>query len=176
VYSYSGFEFVLLLIPFIRKPDKVFRAGVTAFAIVTGIYTVVVISVYGRLGIAETKEMIWPTLAAIKSIDVPGAFVERLEGLAMTAWVLFAFTSIAPVTYGISLMASRELKHREFKHFCPLCVPIIYLVAMVPESVVEAYEYVERASLYLGTPAIFGVPILLLVIARIRKLGVKKNA
>lgn len=176
IFSYSGFEFVLLLIPFIKNPNKSFRSGVIAFSIIIGTYFLVTILSFGQLGIAETKHLIWPTLSAMDSVDIPGSFIERLEGVAMTTWVLLAFTSIVPFSYFAALTASRALGQTESKHLCSMILPLIYTIAMIPGSIVDVYDYLEKAFNYIGAAAIVGVPVILLIVSSIRKIGVDKNA
>jgi spore germination protein (amino acid permease) len=176
IYSYSGFEFVLLIAPFLKNRSKALKSGIAAFSIVITVYTLLVVVCYGRFGIAETKELIWPTLSVIKSVDVPGSFIERLEGVAMTAWVLFAFTTLIAILYSISVIPSRILGHKEFKHFCSLVIPVVYIIAMIPNSVVEVYDFLGKALQYIGLPAVFGVPVLLLIVSAIRRSGARKNA
>lgn len=176
IFSYSGFEFVLLMAPFLKNRDAAFRSGIIAFSIIICMYLLVVILSFGKLGIAETKHLIWPTLSAINSVDIPGSFIERLEGVAMTVWVLLAFTSIVPFSYFASLIASRAFGQSEVKHLCSMIIPVVYFVAMIPASVVEVYKDLDKVFIYLGTFSMVVIPILLLTVSYIRKIGVNKNA
>lgn len=176
IFSYSGFEFVLLLTPFLKNPEKSFKAGIIAFSIIIVTYLLIVIFSFGQLGIAESKHLIWPTLSAMNSVDIPASFIERLVGVAMTAWVLLAYTSIVPFSYFAALIASRALGQSDPKPLCSMVIPVIYFTAMIPGSIVEVYEYLDKLFVYLGTTSIIGIPVLLLIVSSIRKIGVKKNA
>lgn len=175
IFSYCGFELVLLMAPFIKNHDKTFSAGITAFSIIIGMYLLIVILSFGQLGIAETKHLIWPTLSAINSVDVPGSFIERMVGVAMTAWVLLTFTSIVPYLYFAAFIASRALGQSELKPFCSMVIPVVYTVAMIPDSVVEVYKYFDSVFMYFGTFSVIGIPMLLFIVSSIRNLGVNKN-
>lgn len=172
-YSYAGFELVLLIVPFIKKPDKIFRTGISAFVVVILTYSAAVILSIAYFGIAEVKQLIWPTLSLIRSIEVEGSFVERLEGVVMTQWVLFAFTSLVAYLYGASVLASRTIKNREFKHFCTILTPVVYLLAMMPDNVPQVYEILDKTIIYIGIPTLFIIPLLLLAVSSVRKLGVR---
>ncbi|MCS4454255.1 GerAB/ArcD/ProY family transporter [Clostridium botulinum] len=37
----------------------------------------------------QVKLMLWPGITMIKSIDIPGTFIERWEGIIMAIWTLF---------------------------------------------------------------------------------------
>lgn len=175
-YAYGGFEFILLIIPFIKNPERIFRSGLPAFILTILIYLLVVILSIAKFGVESVKKLIWPTLIAIRSINIPASFIERLEGVIMTQWILFAFTTIAPFIYGAALIPSRLLGHKEFRHFCAMVLPVVYFVAMMPDNVVESYKYLDIITTYLGLPAVFIIPLLLLIVSAMRKIGVKKGA
>lgn len=171
VYSYVGFELVLLIIPFIQKPKEIFKSGIIAFLILTSASTFLVILSFARFGADDTKRLLWPVLSMIRSIEVPGSFIERLEGIVMTLWVLFAFTTIVPYIYGIGVVQSKILKQTEFKHFCTASIPVIYFVAMLPDNIAETYRYIDVTVKYIGVISVFIIPALLLIVSSVRKLG-----
>lgn len=174
-YAFGGYEIVLLIIPFLQKPDKILKSGVIAFTIICVIYVLIVILSLAKFGSYDVKNLIWPTLSMIRSINVPGSFIEKLEGVAMALWVLLAFTTIVPFVYGLGLIPSRLLKQKEFKHFCTIIIPIIYLGALIPDNIVEAHKYLGIIINYLGVISIFVLPILLFIVSSIRRMGVQKN-
>lgn len=174
-YSYAGYEFILLIVPFIKKPGKVFKSGAIALAVIGALYVLTVILSFAKFGVLDTKKLIWPTLTLIRSIEVPGSFVERLEGIVMTQWILLAYTTIVPLAFCLSLVPSRLLKHREFKHFCPAVIPVIYVLSLMPSNIVEAYKYLDFITNYLEAPAVFLLPVMLLIVSSIRKVGISKN-
>ena len=175
MYSFSGYEFVMLIIPFIRNPKNIFKPGLIALSIVTVVYTVLVILSLGKFGIIDVKLLIWPTLSMIRSIEVPGSFVERLEGVVMSQWILLAFTTLAPLAYGLAVIMSRAFGHKEFKHFCTFVIPPLYLISLFPNNIVEAYKYLDYITSYLGTLSMFLFPITLLIVSSIRKVGKRTN-
>ncbi|KPU44579.1 spore germination protein YndE [Oxobacter pfennigii] len=175
VYSYSGFELVLFLGPFINKPQKAFRSGIAAFAVVILTYLSAVVLSFGYFGRAEVTQLIWPTLSLIRSIEVQGSFVERLEGIVMTQWILFAFTSIIAYIYALSILTSKIFKNKEFKHFASFFIPVVYIIAMIPDNVPAVYKFLNMTIIYVGTPALFVFPVILLVLSHVRKKGVQNN-
>jgi spore germination protein len=175
IYTYAGFEMILLISPYVKEPKKVFRAGVTAFAIVIPTYVAAVLFSFGFFKLEALKKLMWPTMALIRAIEVPGSFIENLEGIIITQWVLFSYTSIIAYVFGLALIPQRIMKKKEFKYFIPLVLPLTYMLAMLPDNIIEAYDYLNKSILYAGAPALLVIPPLLLVTASIRKLGVKKS-
>lgn len=174
-FAYAGFEFVLFIVPFIKNRDKIFKSGFIAFLIVEVIYGSVIILCFAKLGVENVKQTMWPTLSMIRSINVPDSFIERLEGVIMSLWVLFAFTTITPSIYVLSKIASKTINHKEFRHFCTALIPIVYIIAITPNSVVDAYKLLSFTVKYIGSIAIFIIPVLLYIIASIRKMGENQN-
>ncbi|MDI6617320.1 MAG: endospore germination permease [Clostridiales bacterium] len=173
-YSYAGFELILLIAPQVKDKGKMFKSGIIAFIVIILTYISVVILAIGKFGIIDTKKLIWPTLTMIRSIEVPGSFIERLEGIVMSQWIILAFTTIVPISYAISYILSRIFKHKNFKHFTSISIPIIYLISLIPDNIVEAYDFLDKITKYLETPVILIIPVLLLITAVLRKMGANK--
>lgn len=171
VYSFGGFEFVLLIVPFIKKPGKIFKPGIISFSVIIGVYLAVVILSLAKFGADDVTKLTWPVLTMLRTIEIPGSFIERSEGVIMTAWTLFVFTSIAPLMFGLASLPSRLLKHNEFKHFCAVVLPIIYIVSLIPDNIVETYTYLDIVVTYLEAPSVFFIPILLFILSSVRKVG-----
>lgn len=174
-YSFSGYEMVLLIFPFIKKQEKIFKSGMISLLIIALVYVFIVVLSLGKFGADNVKKLIWPTLTMIRSIEVPGSFIERMEGIVMTQWVLFAYTTIVPILYSLSIMLSRFLKQNEFKHICSIMVPFIYIFSLMPNNIVESYKYLDMITNYFGMPSIFVLPILLLIASSVRKTGENTN-
>lgn len=174
-YSYSGYESVLLIIPFIKNSGSMLKSGVIAFAIIIAIYVSLVVISLCRFGVTDVKLLIWPTLTTIRSIEVPGSFIERLEGVVMAQWILLAFTTIVPLLYGMAVLPSRMFKHREFRHLCTFAVPIVYFLSLLPGNIVETYKFLGYIVNYLEAPLVFLMPAMLLIVSYIRKVGRRAN-
>ena len=175
-FAYTDFEFVLFIVPFIKNREKIFKSGFIAILIVVAVYVGIVILSFAKLGVESVKHTMWPTLSMIRSINVPDSFIERLEGIIMPLWILFAFTTIAPSLYVLSKIISKTINHKEFKHFCTMLIPIVYIIAITPNSVVDAYKLLNFTVKYIGSISVFVIPILLYTVASIRKMGEKQNA
>ena len=92
-FSFSGMEILFLIIPFLRdkeKGKKTINKGILIITIFYSIVTLFVIAIFSK---EHTKMLIWPTITMIKSLNVPGAFIERWEGIMMALWILFYFTT-----------------------------------------------------------------------------------
>lgn len=168
-FAYSGFEVMLVLFPYIKNPKKAFKYSAIAMIMVTVFYTIIVIECIARLGTEETKALIWPVMALTKGISIPGGFIENLEGLLSSLWVLFALTSLVGFLYFFSVVMSGIFRHREHKHFASLSIPIIYLISLQGNSVPEVLEFTDFTMKYLASYTIVFLPTLILIFSYMKK-------
>lgn len=137
IYSFLGFEILLILGPYIRSPERV------RWILFASIGTVVVLSffitvvVFIATGVEDAQLMMWPSMTVIRSIAAPGRSFERLDALALALWIIAAFTTINGAYIAASITMAHWTKSREFKAFITMLFPWIYLVAIYPENALE---------------------------------------
>jgi spore germination protein len=159
-FAYLGFEVLLFIQPFMEKPRTAQRAALAAIGATVILYTVVTVLSIAVLGRTEVTLVEYPTLAIIKNIEVPGAFIERLDSIMMMVWIPFAVTTIVMFHYCASLIGSQMLGLQEHRVIALLLFPVVFLIAVLPRNVLEVDEWSKWASL-LGVSLITIVPILL---------------
>jgi spore germination protein len=169
VFAFSGFEVLLVLFPFIRKPKKAFKASSIALLSLTLIYTIVIIENLAKFGSKQTANYIYPTLTMIQASEIPGGFIQRLEGVLMGVWVVFVFTTLVALIYSFSVIGGDILKQNGRKHIIPLFLPIIYIVALTGESIVDMFKFGDTLTTYLGTYTVVVLPLLMFIMSRLRK-------
>jgi spore germination protein len=168
-FSFIGFEFLLIFMAFVDKPKESARYNVFSVAIVTVIYILVFFVTLLRFGSTELHHQIWPTLSLMKIIEFPGAFIENIEGIVMALWVLAAFTSLGPLLYIAALILSKVSRVDEHSYFVLPIIPIIYFLALIPDSLAHLYTYMDLFSFYLGTFITVIIPVIFIVIILIKK-------
>lgn len=175
VFAFAGFEILLVLFPFMRKPKQAFKASSYAIGVVTFIYTATTILCLARFGVKETQAHIYPVMSLIKSAEIPGAFIERLEGLMIALWVIFVFTTIAALTYGYSVVGGDILGHKKRKHIISLSIPILYVIGLMGESVAELFKMSDTLSTYLGAYGFIVLPILMFIVSIFKGKGGERS-
>lgn len=167
----SPIEFMLLMAGLMKDQQKTKKACIWAVIIITLIQIIVVMMTYTAIGMEETKRYIWPVLTLMQSIEFPGSFVENQEILMMTSWVLSVFMYVASGLFFSGFLISRSFKfERENISVLPL-VPVIYFVAMIPDSLINTYKYYIAFQRNFGIWFLFPIPCLLWLIAKLRKAG-----
>jgi spore germination protein len=104
-------------------------------------------------------------------IEIPGAFVERQDVLMMIFWILSVFSFISTLMYFISFIITRILKADEHCFLVLPLVPVLYLISLIPDNIVEAFNWIEFLVKYFRILFLLPIPLLILIVARLRKLG-----
>lgn len=178
ILSFLGFEVIFINLAYIEERKNVMKYNILAVWFITITYIITYLITLVRFGKDELTHLIWPTLSLMKTVQFPGAFLENVEGLVMGLWILMIFGSIVPVYFSASLILSKVSRGKEFRHFVLPLIPIIYILSLVPENLVAAYDITDVIEKYLGVFVVAVVPIVFYILALIRKRykkGAKDN-
>ncbi|MGL4346284.1 MAG: GerAB/ArcD/ProY family transporter [Cellulosilyticaceae bacterium] len=169
--TFMPLEMVLMLAAFMKRPKRVRGVCIWALIIIAIIETIIIVLTFTGVGVVETTRQIWPVLTLMQSIQLPGSFVENQEILMMSWWVLSIYMYVSGGMYFAANIFSTLLNfERENVTVLPV-LPIVFFVAMLPETLVDAYKAFVNFQGKVGIFFLFIVPLLLLIIAKIRKVG-----
>lgn len=164
MFSYVGFEILYIIFPYINIGNRFKKDINISFIFIIFLYIYITFFTIGIFGYKETKEQIWPLLTVMKSINFPGFFLENFESLIMAIWTFAVYTSIASFYYVAVLSLSKLLKAREHSYLVLPLIPIIYFLALIPDSIVQVYRYMQIVSNYIAAFFIIILPLLMLTI------------
>ncbi|MBC7342498.1 MAG: GerAB/ArcD/ProY family transporter [Clostridia bacterium] len=119
----------------------------------------------------EPKNMTFPFFSAMHMIEV-GNFLERIDAIHMSIWVLSSFIAIATFYYLASLGIIQVLGLEDYKPtVAPLGIIIVSLSFLLFNNLAELNEFLTR--IVPPYTAIFLVffPYLMLLAALVRKIG-----
>ncbi|QCX33414.1 hypothetical protein FDN13_06650 [Caloramator sp. E03] len=173
-FSYAGFEVLLVLFPYLRSPKKAFKSSSMALIVIIVCYALVEIQCIAKFGVKETQALIYPTVSLVRASQVPGGFVERLEGLLVALWVISVFTTLVGLTFSFSIVAADFLNHKKQKHIVTMSIPIIYIIALIGDSIVEIFNISDRITNTFGFYVIALLPLLMFIFSLFKK-DVKKG-
>lgn len=174
-FAFSGFEILLIMFPFLRKPKEAFKVSSITMLGITALYTIVTILCLAKLGAKETASMIYPTVTLIKASEVPGGFIERQEGVLLAVWVIFVFTTLAGMIYAASVITGDILKQRKRTHAVSIYIPVIYVVSLLGENIAALGKLSDTMSLIFGTYTIMILPPVMLIVSAIKDRGGAKG-
>lgn len=169
--SFSGYELLLFYIGFMKKPKKAYVYAAVGIIVVTLFYIIITVLCFSMFSVKVVEGMIWPLLSYVRSVNLPGLFIERLDGVMLGVWVFAVYTTMVSLYFALTYSLSRLLGTKEQKQYALIMVPFIYLASIIPQN----FAQVDKMSVYLieysGTILLYVVPPLLLLIAWIRKKG-----
>lgn len=174
IFAFAGYEVFLIIFPFLRKPKESFKAAAAPIIIISGLYAVIIIECIAKLGVKQTQSLIYPTLNLLKASSVPGAFIERIEGILLSLWIIFVFTTVVAFMYGFSVIIGDITNQKKRKHIAAITIPVMYVFSLTGGSVVELFEMVDSISTYLGLYTIVFIPIIMFMFSLLRGKGDKK--
>lgn len=157
ISAYQGYEIILLVIPFMGDHKKIIPYTVIGVGVPVFIYTLLVAMCIGVFGLSTSGQLNYPTITLAEGISFAGAFMERFDIFFVILWILAVFTTLANYLYMSSLTSVRLLGLRNYQLFVYLLSPIIYILAIIPQNILEI-EYVTKSAGYLG----IGISVLVL--------------
>jgi len=166
---YTGLAFIYLLPPFLKTYDNFKKVGYSTltasnFFVISSAFVFTIVIPY------PTSSEIYLPFYALSRLLHFGRFLDRLESVFMPIWVLAAAIYLSAVFFVIcySLMKAFDLPYIN-----PLIMPVailVYCASFLPQSLSQTLE-IESILRTWGFVPGFGLPILFLIIAIIRKKG-----
>ncbi|HEY3424770.1 MAG TPA: GerAB/ArcD/ProY family transporter [Negativicutes bacterium] len=124
---YGGYELVLLFLPFVcRQNTRPARAVGWAFFCVTLLFVSTVVLSVGVLTSDAAVNTPYPTMIVIRSVELPGTFVERLENYLLFAWMPAVFSSLTMFLYIPALVCTQRWGHADHRPWVLLLAPIMF--------------------------------------------------
>ncbi|VTR38530.1 Spore germination protein YndE [Actinobacillus pleuropneumoniae] len=115
---------MLLLVAFMKKPDKAVKVVLVGVFIPLLFYVITVVMVIGALSIDGVVTSTWPTLELMRSFEIPGLIFERFESLLLVIWIMQIFTTFT-ITYYAAALGLAQLFKKKIHPFVYGLVPII---------------------------------------------------
>lgn len=163
-FSFQGFELIALYLGHLNAGSKqTRRAALLGVSIPILVYVLIVIAGIASFGYEELERLIWPTLELVKTTEVPGLILERLESAFLGVWVAAVFTTIANYFFSACFAVKKLLRLRTHRYLAVGILPVLYYLAMWPENVHQLFDYMQYLG-YVGLGTSLFVPVFLLAV------------
>lgn len=173
IFSFGGIELALFYIGFMKEPKKAYKPAIIAVLFITLFLTMITVFCIAAFGPEAIRQFLWPLIGFVRAIHLPGLFVERLDGVILSLWMFTVFTTIVSVYFIVGYSISKVAGTKEQKQYIlPLSI-VIYYLALQPDSLATLHSWGNRIFPYTITFFLYVVPIMLLFVAKLRKLGVR---
>lgn len=162
LYSLIGFGIIYMILPLVNEKDDIFKVAFKSVAFIVVFYLVIFLSTLFVFPSNYNSKLLWPTITALSTVDIPGAFIERWEGLVMVFWIVFYFTTYVNILYFVSEIVKDVFQLEDVKISVVLILPFIYLLSLYPQNIAEVYDMRKRFVPFIDTVVVGILPIVLL--------------
>jgi len=162
--SYLGFEIMTIFFADTEQGGKRMIGGMVGVAIPGLIYVLIVISSISVFGVEEIRLLAWPTLELVKTSEVPGLILERLESAFLGVWVAAVFTTVGNMYYATAAIARRTFKLKSHRWIALFLLPAYYWFSLIPqngEMLLKYGRFISNGGMIIA----YFVPVLLLILS-----------
>lgn len=132
---YAGYESLLVLLPFTRRGEVSFvRTIGWGFLIITLIYIFGGVSLVGGISAKTVASVPQPVIYAMKSIELPGTFIERLENYMIMFFVPVTYISMVMSYFALAEGCRRYLSYNDHRTFIPIFLPLIFFISIFVDT------------------------------------------
>lgn len=170
-FSLGGFEVILYYLAFVKRKNNMYKPVFLSVLFTTVFSTIVVIICTAKFGSELTGQLTWPLINYIRGVSQGRFFMESLDGILIWLWTLAVFTTVIINYYIVNLSVAKIFNIQEQKK---LVIPVGILLYVLSLSVGNTKVLMESIKIIRPIQVIiivYAVPILLLIVAKIRKLG-----
>ncbi|TCP52831.1 spore germination protein [Tumebacillus sp. BK434] len=172
--TFLGMEIMLMFNSNIKYDKKLLRYQVYGVLLPGIVYLLIVIAGTMSFGYEELSRQSWPTLELIKSVNVPGLILERLEAVFLGVWVAAVFTSAGNWFYCANWSIKKLFGIKKPLWSSLFCYVASYFIAMkVAQNIQELFYYLEMIG-YIGIVVAGVLPLCLLLLSMVRKMDGRK--
>ncbi|MDR1541700.1 MAG: spore germination protein [Clostridiales bacterium] len=170
--AFSCMELILIAHPFFANPEKARKGASSAILLVGALMLFITIITIAKFGPFDVSRQLWPVLEMMDMVEMPGSFIERQDALMLSFWILSNFAITNSCLFFSSILLKDVIeKGRHLPYICVSAL-ITAAIALMITNAEQVYPIIDFLFLTLGLGFMVVLPILLLVVARIRKKGV----
>jgi spore germination protein len=156
---YAGYECVLLLMPLVYRQaslSSLLKIIGGSFGCLTVIFLMIIVIIIGVLTVDDAKNLLYPALIVIRSVELPGTFIERLENYLLIVWIPVVFDTLAAMMFFMGQVCMRHWRHADHRPWILLLVPMIYVGCILLDEQ-QVYDMASDILMWLGLGFSFGV-------------------
>jgi spore germination protein KB len=161
---------LLMIMPYVTGNAEKKRAFYQGFFI--GAVTIIILVTLSILvlGYYVTSRQIYPSFMLGKKIKI-GTFLQRVEVIVGTIWMLTLYFKMTICYYGLSLGLAQVLGLKSYKILTfPLAFLIITFAIFMEPNIVALNQFISKVLTPYSLTVCFIFPLILIVIAKLRML------
>jgi spore germination protein len=151
----AGFFFSYLYEPAKKKALSSMIAG---FGLIFFIYTLVMIVTIGVFSAEELHYLIYPTPMLLRTVELGGGIVERLDALFLIVYIPIVVTALLCWHYMTAFALANMWGLEEERPMVLLLVPLLYVVSLFLPDLPSSFKFGNFVSRVVFWFAVIGVP------------------
>ncbi|OLS02273.1 GerAB/ArcD/ProY family transporter [Tissierella creatinophila] len=168
-FSFTGFEVLLFALPYVEDKKKALKSSMIALGIITFIYLLMFFTTLTQFYLKQLQGQNFSLVMIAKTVDLPGYFLQNLDGVVMAIWILVVFATFAPAFFGAGKILSNTFRTKSHKYFLLGLVPVIYYLALVPKDYIELQRDMLKILNILSFLSIVVIPFLIFIVGIIKR-------
>ncbi|MBP2628635.1 MAG: spore germination protein [Firmicutes bacterium] len=164
---YTGYESLLVLLPLANRGKVSFTRTVGwGFLVITLIYVFGAIVLVGSITAKTIASVEQPVIYGMKSVELPGTFIERLENYMIMFFIPGTYISMVLSYFAIAEGCRKSLKYKDHRTFIPVFLPLIFWVSVFIYDP-QRYHVFQNFSMFIAFFFSFVIiPLLLFLVWR----------
>ncbi|MCL2462867.1 MAG: spore germination protein [Defluviitaleaceae bacterium] len=167
--SFTGLEFVLLAFPFINRRKEMPGATVKAVLAIGAFMVAVTMATLAAFGPADAARQVWPVIQLMDMVYFPGSFLERMDALVMSFWVLSVFAITNAGFFFSSVVLKDVFRRGNHLTYLLIGVPVVFAASFMPFDAATIYKVTDWAFMTFGIFFMVVLPVVIIVAAGIRR-------
>ncbi|MFV8827774.1 GerAB/ArcD/ProY family transporter [Alkalihalobacterium sp. APHAB7] len=141
--SFLGIEVLLFWMTYMKSSSIRALPLNISIGIITIIYIFTFIIVVSIFGVDGTQTITFPTVEAVKEIELPGAFFERLESLMITIWIMTIFNTMSIAQLITYQLITHTFSFKKNNTVLASIFFVTFIVAFIPNSLSELFTFAD---------------------------------
>ncbi len=147
---FQGYECLLLLLPIVSKGGiRPAKTVAGAFALSGGVFLLGIVLEIGVLTLEGAKNASFALLTIVRSVEIPGTFLERLDTYFLLFWVQGIFLSVTLAVYFMAQALTLLYRYADHRPFVLALVPPLFILGDAAHHI-KVFEGLRAAADWAG--------------------------
>lgn len=169
--AFAGIELILMVYPYMSNYNNV-KKGTIHAVILLGIFmTIITIITIARFGAYDIQNQMWPIIEMMDSTALPGSFLQRQGVFIMSFFIISLFAVVNAGLFFSSIILKSIIKKGRHSYYVGAVMTITFFISLAPRNMIDVYKYLDLVFITFGLAYMLVIPIILLLVAKMRGLG-----
>ena len=173
-YIFFPLAALFMFYPYLTEKQKGFKTIFAAMALAGAAILIFIVNAVGTYGETGILRYSWPVLELTRKANLPQV-MQTIGPFFAISYFSQLLLTIAGLYYSVTLGSTQLFRIFNYKWFVLLSYPITMFLTLAPSSILDIntlFDYLRPA----GFSVVFGLPLLIWLMAFLLKRGVTSNA